>query len=120
MPANRGGQIGGTGLVGVEICDGVDTLTGLTPAGLLAAAVDADGQAGSPPANGGWGETPRPDAELTTMVAPALAARGLPTVLVATEWQGAGVFSLISPGQGGLDALRWGLKKSNTPIDPVS
>ncbi|MET7779359.1 hypothetical protein ABZU94_01340 [Streptomyces mirabilis] len=46
MPANRGGQIGGTGLVGVEICDGVDTLTGLTPAGLLAAAADADGQAG--------------------------------------------------------------------------
>jgi hypothetical protein len=46
VPANRGGQIGGTGLVGVEICDGVDTLTGLTPAGLLAAAVDADGQAG--------------------------------------------------------------------------
>ncbi|MFJ9381404.1 hypothetical protein [Streptomyces sp. NPDC101455] len=29
MPANRGGQVGGPGLVGVEAGDGVDPLTGL-------------------------------------------------------------------------------------------
>ncbi|MFE9687373.1 hypothetical protein, partial [Streptomyces sp. NPDC006285] len=45
VPANRGGQVGRAGLVGVEAGDGVDTLMRLTPAGLLAA-VDADGQAG--------------------------------------------------------------------------
>lgn len=46
VPANRGGQVGRAGLVGVEAGDGVDTLTGLALAGLLTAAVDADGQAG--------------------------------------------------------------------------
>lgn len=46
VPANRGGQVGRAGLVGVEAGDGVDTLTGLACAGPLAAAVDADGQAG--------------------------------------------------------------------------
>ncbi len=45
LPVNRGGQVGVPGLVGVEAGDGADTLTGLALTGLLAAAVDADGQA---------------------------------------------------------------------------
>lgn len=36
----------GEGDIPDEAGDGVDTLTGLTPVGLLAAAMDADGQAG--------------------------------------------------------------------------
>lgn len=32
VPADRGGQVGRAGLVGVEAGDGVDTLTGLAPA----------------------------------------------------------------------------------------
>lgn len=39
MSANRGGQVGGAGLVGVEAGDGVDALAGLALAGLLASAV---------------------------------------------------------------------------------
>ncbi|MEU3051463.1 hypothetical protein ABZ705_34130, partial [Streptomyces sp. NPDC006984] len=46
MSADRGGEVGRDGLVGVEAGDRVDGLTSLLLAALLAAAVDPQGEPG--------------------------------------------------------------------------
>ncbi|WP_246212483.1 hypothetical protein [Streptomyces abyssomicinicus] len=43
---DRGGEFGRGGLVGVEVGDGVDGLAALASAGLFAASVDTEGEAG--------------------------------------------------------------------------
>ncbi|MFF8950690.1 hypothetical protein ACF09I_18155 [Streptomyces sp. NPDC014940] len=49
VAADRGGELGRAGLVSVEAGDGVDRLPGFAPAGLPAAAANADGRIRSRP-----------------------------------------------------------------------